>query len=145
MTRGLFALGTYTKTVDGPSAVSTAATRELSLCLYVRSNDIGLGAPFNVCEAALMLSLTARLTGYVPRWLTYFIGDAHIYENQLDMLYEQLRREPLPAPRLVLSDRIPALADTGQYEPEWLDRVEPSDFMLADYRHHPPLTAPMAV
>ena len=34
-----------------------AATRELSLCLYVRSNDIGLGAPFNVCEAALMLSL----------------------------------------------------------------------------------------
>jgi hypothetical protein len=72
-----------------------------------------------------MLSLTARLTGYVPRWLTYFIGDAHIYENQLDMLHEQLRREPLPAPRLVLSDRIPALADTGQYEPEWLDRVEP--------------------
>jgi thymidylate synthase len=122
-----------------------ATTRELSLCLYVRSNDIGLGAPFNLCEAAVMLSLTARLTGYVPRWLTYFIGDAHIYENQLDMLHEQLRREPMPPPRLVLSERIPAFADTGQYEPEWLDRVEPSDFMLVDYRHHPALTAPMAV
>jgi thymidylate synthase len=45
----------------------------------------------------------------------------------------------------VLSERIPAFADTGQYEPEWLDRVEPSDFMLVDYRHHPALTAPMAV
>ena len=121
------------------------ARRELSLCLYVRSNDIGLGAPFNLCEAAIMLSLTARLTGYVPRWLTYFIADAHIYENQLDMLREQLGREPYAAPRLVIADRIPALSETGRFEPEWLDRVEPDDFTLENYRHHPPLTAPMAV
>jgi len=122
-----------------------AARRELSLCLYVRSNDMGLGAPFNLCEAAVMLSLVARLTGHEARWLTYFIGDAHIYENQLEMLREQLTREPFPAPRLAISDRIPAYADTGRYEPEWLDRVEPGDFALIDYRHHPPLTAPMAV
>ncbi|MEO8536769.1 MAG: thymidylate synthase [Betaproteobacteria bacterium] len=125
--------------------IPNATMRELSLCLYVRSNDIGLGAPFNLCEAAAMLALTARLTGYTPRWLTYFIGDAHIYENQLDMLREQLGREPYPSPRLVLADRIPAMAETGEYEPEWLDRVEPGDFMLEGYRHHPPLTAPMAV
>ena len=122
-----------------------AGTRELSLCLYVRSNDMGLGAPFNVCEAAMMVSLAARLTGYVARWLTYFIGDAHIYENQLDMLREQLTREPLPAPRLAIADRIPKFAETARYEPEWLDRVEPTDFMLENYRHHPPLTAPMAI
>lgn len=122
-----------------------SAKRELSLCLYVRSNDIGLGAPFNVCEAAVLVSLVARLTGYAPRWLSYFIGDAHIYENQLEMLHEQLRREPLPPPRLAISERIPALVDTGRYEPEWLERVEPGDFRLEDYRHHPPLTAPMAV
>ena len=122
-----------------------AGTRELSLCLYVRSNDMGLGAPFNVCEAAMMVSLAARLTGYVARWLTYFIGDAHIYENQLDMLREQLTREPLPAPRLAIADRIPSFAETARYEPEWLDRVEPTDFMLENYRHHPPLTAPMAI
>ena len=122
-----------------------AAARELSLCLYVRSNDIGLGAPFNLCEAGLLTALVGRLTGYEPRWLTYFIGDAHIYENQLDMLREQLAREPLPLPRLRITDRIPALAETGQYEPEWLDRVEPGDFMLENYQHHPPLTAPMAV
>ena len=122
-----------------------AAARELSLCLYVRSNDIGLGAPFNLCEAGVLVALAARLTGYTPRWLTYFIGDAHIYENQLGMLREQLSREPLPPPRLRISDRIPAFAETGQYEPEWLDRVEPGDFMLENYQHHPPLTAPMAV
>jgi thymidylate synthase len=122
-----------------------AASRELSLCLYVRSNDIGLGAPFNLCEAAVLLSLVARLTGYAPRWLSYFIGDAHIYENQLEMLHEQLRREPFAAPTLAISGRVPAMAETGRYEPEWLDRVEPDDFRLDNYRFHPPLTAPMAV
>jgi thymidylate synthase len=122
-----------------------AGKRELSLCLYVRSNDIGLGAPFNVCEAALMLSLAARLTGYAPRFLSYFIGDAHVYENHLDMLREQLARQPFDRPRLVIADRVPAFAKTGEYEPEWLDRVEPADFSLENYRHHPPLTAPMAV
>jgi thymidylate synthase len=118
---------------------------EISLCLYVRSNDVGLGAPFNLCEAAVLLSLVGRLTGYAPRFLTYFIADAHIYENQLDMLHEQLRRAPYPAPRLAISPRIPAFRETRRYEPEWIDRVEPSDFSLENYRHHPPLTAPMAV
>ncbi|MFV0284195.1 MAG: thymidylate synthase [Castellaniella sp.] len=125
--------------------LANPTTRELSLCLYIRSNDVGLGTPFNLAEGAALTHLVARLTGYEPRWFTYFIGDAHIYETHVDMLREQLDRDPLPAPRLCLSDRIPAHADTGRYEPEWLERLEPEDFALEDYRHHPPLTAPMAV
>lgn len=119
--------------------------REISLCLYIRSNDVGLGTPFNLTEGAALLHLVGRLTGYAPRWFTYFIGDAHIYENHVDMLQEQLRREPFPAPRLVLSDRIPDFAVTGRYEPEWLEKVEPGDFQLQGYQHHARLTAPMAV
>ena len=122
-----------------------AGTRELSMCLYIRSNDVGLGTPFNLAEAGALMHLVGRLTGYKPRWLSYFIGDAHIYENHLDMLREQLTREPYPAPRLALSDRIPDHAVTGKYEPQWLERVEPGDFSLVDYQHHAPLTAPMAV
>jgi len=122
-----------------------AAKRELSLCLYIRSNDVGLGTPFNLTEGAALLHLVARLTGYQAKWFTYFIGDAHIYENHVDMLQEQLRREPFPAPRLQLSDRIPDFAKTGKYEPEWLEKVEPGDFSLVGYQHHAPITAPMAV
>jgi thymidylate synthase len=119
--------------------------REISLCLYIRSNDVGLGTPFNLTEGAALLHLVGRLTGYSPRWFTYFIGDAHVYENHVEMLREQLRREPYPLPTLALSDRIPDYARTGHYEPEWLERVEPSDFALDGYRHHAPLNAPMAV
>lgn len=119
--------------------------KELSMCVYVRSNDIGLGTPFNLAEGAALLALVARLTGYTARWFNYFIGDAHIYEDHIPMLKEQLTRDPLPAPSLVISDRIPSFAETGKYEPEWLDKVEPQDFQLEGYRHHPPLSAPMAV
>lgn len=118
---------------------------ELSLCLYVRSNDVGLGTPFNLTEGAALLHLVARLTGYKPRWFSYFIGDVHVYENHVEMLQEQLKREPYPAPQFVISDRVPDFAKTGKYEPEWLEMVEPSDFSLVGYEHHPPLTAPMAV
>jgi thymidylate synthase len=119
--------------------------KELSLTLFIRSNDQGLGAPLNISTAACMLSLFAKLTGNTPRHVHVFIGDAHVYENHLDMLNEQLKREPLPSPKLVISDRIPAYAETGVYEPEWLDKIEPSDFWLEGYEHHAPLTAPMAV
>lgn len=122
-----------------------ASKREISLCLYVRSNDVGLGTPFNLAEGAALLHLVGRLTGYSPRWFSYFVGDAHIYENHVPMLEEQLRREPFPLPRLALSARIPDFAVTGKYEPEWLEQVEPSHFTLERYQHHAPLTASMAV
>ncbi len=110
---------------------------------YCRTRNVT--KPFNLTEGAALLHLMGRLSGYTPRWFTYFIGDAHIYENHLDMLQEQLKREPFASPKLVLSDRIPDYAVTGQYQPEWLEKVEPSDFWLEGYQHHAPLTAPMAV
>jgi thymidylate synthase len=125
--------------------IPNPATRELSMCLYVRSNDLGLGTPFNLAEGAALMHLVGRLTGYTPRWFTYFIGDAHIYENHMDMVQEQLTREPFPAPKLVISERVPSFAETGKYQPEWLELVEPSDFSLEGYQHHAPITAPMAV
>lgn len=119
--------------------------KELSLCLYQRSVDAPLGLVGNLAEAAALLHVFARLTGYRPKWLTWFGADVHIYENQLDMVNEQLKREPYPAPQLILSERIPSFAETQRYEPEWLDRLEPSDFALENYRYHDPLTAPMAI
>ncbi|MTV41179.1 thymidylate synthase [Duganella radicis] len=125
--------------------IPNPATKELSMCLYVRSNDLGLGTPFNLAEGAALMHLVGRLTGYTPRWFTYFIGDAHIYENHMEMVQEQLKREPFPLPQLIISERVPSFAQTGKYEPEWLEKIEPSDFALEGYQHHAPITAPMAV
>lgn len=119
--------------------------RELSLAVTMRSTDVGLGLPFNAASAAALMELFGRLTGLTPKWLSVSMADAHVYENQVEMLEEQLRRIPMKAPRLVLSDRIPSFSETGQYEPAWLDAVHPDDFSLEGYEHHPQLSAAMAV
>ncbi|MBL6749060.1 MAG: thymidylate synthase [Nevskia sp.] len=121
------------------------AARELSLCLYQRSTDAPLGLVGNLAEGAALLTLFGRLSGYRPKWLTWFGSDVHIYENQMDMVAQQIKREPYPLPQLLLAERVPDFASTGRYEPEWLDRIEAADFSLAGYRHHEALTAPMAV
>lgn len=119
--------------------------KELSITIFIRSNDLGLGNPLNIAEGALMVSLFGRLTGYTPRFLTVMIADAHIYENHVDMVAEQMKREPKDLPVLKISDRIPDYAKTGVYDPEWLDKILPEDFSLEGYEHHPAITAPMAV
>lgn len=121
------------------------AKKEISMQVFIRSNDLFLGFPINAISAAALLALIGRLTGYKPRWLTMFISNAHIYENCLEQVKEQLGRTPYDPPTLRISDRIPDFAKTGVFEPEWLDKVEPSDFILDGYQSHPALTAPMAV
>jgi len=118
--------------------------KELNLCMYQRSADLFLGSAFNIASSALLLSIFARLTGYRPRVLSLFMGDAHIYENHLDQVLEQTRREPRRLPQLKISDRIP-VGTTEHFDPTWIDRIEPDDFSLDGYDPHPAIKAPMAV
>ncbi|QXD15080.1 thymidylate synthase [Rhodocaloribacter litoris] len=110
------------------------AEGRLSCQLYVRSNDLFLGAPFNIAQYALLVHMLAQQCDLIPGELIYTIGDAHIYENHLDQVDEQLGREPYPLPTLRLRRRPPSIFDYV-YE----------DFELLDYRHHPPIKAPVAV
>lgn len=120
--------------------------RQLSMSVYIRSNDLGLGAPFNMAEAGALLSLVARLTGYEPRFLNYHVGDAHIYQDHAEMIEAVLSREPLPPPTLEISSRVPSYSKRNpDYGVDWLDRVSPDDFTLLGYSHHPAISAPMAL
>jgi len=73
---------------------------QLSCQLYIRSNDLFLGAPFNIAQYALLTHLIAHQTGLEPGDLVYTIGDAHIYLNHLGQVTEQLERDPYPLPEL---------------------------------------------
>lgn len=106
----------------------------LSCQLYVRSNDLFLGAPFNIGQYALLTHLIAQQCGLGVGDLVYTIGDAHLYLNHLDQVEEQLSREPHPLPTLRLTRKPPSIFDY---------RFE--DFDLVDYNYHPPIKAPVAV
>lgn len=121
------------------------SSKTMGITVFIRSNDLGLGNPLNVAEAAALLSFVCHLTGYEPSVVSLQIADAHVYVNHLEMIQTQLSRTPLQRPQLRISERIPKYAETGIYQPEWLDLVEPGDFTLEGYQHCGKLSAPMAV
>lgn len=110
------------------------AENRLSCSLYVRSNDLFLGAPFNIGQYALLMHMIAQQCDLDVGDLVYTIGDAHIYTNHLDQVAEQLSRETYPLPRLTIKRKPDSIFDY-QYE----------DFELVDYQYHPTIKAPIAV
>ena len=108
----------------------------LHLHLHLRSNDLFLGAPFNIASYALLLSILAALCHLQPGRLIYTIGDAHLYMNHLDQVRMQLSRPCRPFPRLHLS-----LPPHIQYP----DQMTSEMISLHDYTPHSSLHGTMAV
>lgn len=107
---------------------------ELNCLVYIRSNDLFLGLPFNIASYALLTHMMAQVTGYTPGELVITIGDAHIYLNHIDQVKEQLTRSPFRLPELKLN---PEITD--------IDGFQMKDFDLYGYQSHPAIKAPMAV
>ena len=108
--------------------------RRLSCQLYQRSADSFLGVPFNIASYSLLTHMIAQQTSLEVGDFVWTGGDCHLYVNHLEQVETQLARTPYPLPRLLLRRKPPSLFD---YEYE--------DFEIAEYRHHPPLKAPVAV
>ncbi len=110
------------------------ADGKLSCQLYQRSADIFLGVPFNIASYALLTHMVAQQTNLDVGDFIWTGGDCHLYLNHLDQANEQLRRAPLPLPKLSIK-RKPASIFEYQFE----------DFEIQDYQAHPHIKAPVAV
>ena len=108
----------------------------LDMQLYQRSADWFLGVPFNMAQYAMMLSAMAQTTGRTARYFTHTFGSAHIYNNHVDQVKEQLSRrgELLPTPQLELN---PDVTDIGDFEAE--------DFKVVGYKSHAAIRGQVAI
>lgn len=106
----------------------------LSCQLYQRSADLFLGVPFNIASYALLTHLLANVTGLQVGEYIHTFGDAHIYENHLPQVEEQLRREPRPLPQIELDNSITTI-----------DSFRLDQIRLRDYNPHPPLRGEIAI
>ncbi|HEX9504312.1 MAG TPA: thymidylate synthase [Patescibacteria group bacterium] len=107
---------------------------KLSLQLYQRSADIFLGVPFNIASYALLTIILAQVTGYKPGEFVHTFGDVHIYEKHMDVVKEQLKREPKAFPKIKLDKLVKNIDD---FKPELVK--------LIDYDPHPALKAELSV
>jgi len=110
------------------------ADNRLSCQLYQRSADVFLGVPFNIASYALLTHMIAHVTGLGPGEFVHTLGDAHLYLDHLAQADQQLARNPLPPPRLVIRRDVASIDDFG-YE----------DFEIVDYQAHPHIKAQVAV
>ena len=111
----------------------------LYLTSYQRSCDVPLGLNFNQIQCFVLLALVAQITGHKPGKAYHKIVNAHIYENQLELMRdEQLTRQPYAVPSLHINPDIRSLADIE-------DWVSKDDFKVEGYQSHPPIKYPFAV
>ena len=107
---------------------------KLSCQMYQRSADMFLGVPFNIASYALFTHLIAQVCNLEVGDLIITIGDAHIYNNHIEQVQEQLSRKPLPLPSLKLNPDVSVIMD-----------FDMSDIELVGYESHDAIKAPMAV
>jgi thymidylate synthase len=110
------------------------AAGKLSCQLYQRSADLFLGVPFNIASYSLLTHMMAQQCNLEVGEFVWTAGDAHIYLNHLDQVNEQLSREPLPLPQLVIKRKPDSIFD-----------YEFDDFELINYQSHPAIKAPVAI
>lgn len=65
---------------------------QLSCSLYQRSGDIGLGVPFNIASYSMLTHLLAYHLDMEAKEFVHFIGNAHIYDDHVSVLQEQVQR-----------------------------------------------------
>lgn len=106
----------------------------LYLVVNARSNDIGLGHPFNVFQYYVLQRMISQVTGYKLGTLTLNINDAHIYERHMEALREQIQREVYPAPELWINPEIKSFDDFTIH-----------DFDLKNYEYHPSIKMEIAI
>lgn len=105
----------------------------LDIAVYMRSVDLFIGLPFDVASYALLQRLLAKELNVDSGFLTFMLGDTHIYLNHVDQVRTVLAREPHVPPSLDLSSKAS------------LFEFDPNHAHLMGYQFHPAVPAPMNV
>ncbi len=106
----------------------------LSCTLYQRSVDVGLGLPFNIVAASVLLRMLAQQCDLEAGELFWVGHDVHIYSNHTESLRLQRTRTPKPFPKLEIARRPASIFDY---------RIE--DFSMRGYESHPHIAMAVAV
>jgi len=112
---------------------------KLNCMVTQRSCDVPLGFPFNVTQYATLVHLISKATGYKPGNMTWIINNAHIYEDQIDGINEQISRmdQAKEAPELWIN---PEINDFFEFD----NSKSLNDIKLINYEHCGKVAMPLS-
>ena len=96
---------------------------KLSCTLYQRSADMGLGVPFNIASYAFLTHLLAKHCDLEAHEFVHFLGNAHIYDDHIKHLKEQITKIPHKPPKLIIKNKYSNIND-----------YKIDDFEIKDYK-----------
>ena len=109
---------------------------KLSCLMYQRSADVFLGVPFNIASYALLTHMLAQVTGLQVGEFIHSIGDAHIYNNHIEQVNEQLQRD-VNTYELATLELNSNIID--------IDKFTMDDIKILNYKFYDAIKADMAV
>lgn len=98
---------------------------KLSCALYQRSCDTPLGSPINIASYSFLTHLLAKHCELEAYEFVYFMGNCHIYENNIEQIKLQIIREPFHFPTVSIKQ---VRENINNYKIE--------DFVIHNYQHH---------
>ena len=105
------------------------------------SGDTPLGVPFNTTQFAVLTHMLAQVCNLKVGKLTHFINNAHIYENQVDGIKEQLKRcEAIPEDVINSKPTLKLNPNISNFYDFTID-----DVVLEDYKHMNKIVMPVSV
>ena len=101
---------------------------KLSCTLYQRSADMGLGIPFNIASYSFLTHILAKHCDLEAKEFIHFIGNAHIYDDHLVSLEEQIIKEPFEPANILIKEKKDSIED-----------YKIDDFEIINYKYHKPI------
>lgn len=120
-------------------------TNGLCCQMVMRSCDVGAGLPFNIASTALFTHILAHALHLDVDKIIIVTGDTHLYSQHYESARIQIARCPLSLPKLRITSEPPPKEASSSEVLRWIEALEATDFVLDDYKHHPPLTYEMVV
>ena len=95
----------------------------LNAILNQRSQDVLAANNWNVVQYAVLVHMMAQVCEMEVGEFVHVIADAHIYDRHIPIIEELIRREPFPAPNVLLNPEVKNFYD-----------FKPEDVMLEGYQ-----------
>lgn len=107
----------------------------LSCALYQRSGDVGLGVPFNIASYSFLTHILAKHCDLIPEEFVYFLGNAHIYEQHIEPLTQQLKTTEnlYEFPKLRFRQKHESIEDYSVSDIEWIEQYRYHDAVKMEF------------